>query len=275
MTKRLSSSLNQIYKKQPNRLNVAKICFFSENWHKCAEACTSPRFSVDKAGRLLPLPSLTPKDPGYKAPPLVNSEFFEFVVPDTLHTHFRLTDVLFSRTLDLFTKEAKASALKLCKDLGITVRLGSNGEATLSNLTLRMRKILLSEIFTESLITNSVKQARTLPKLLSVYRSFSALWDSLQGDDPLAAKRAVIQFIQSFREAFLTELTYYAHLISHYPTLMTSFGSLSKFQQQSVEQLNHRVNQKFNNMTSALKRPAVNRVEQSAVILNRIYCYSV
>ena len=145
------------YKKQRNRLySLAKklqtFCFISENWHKCATKCTSPRFSVDRAGRLLHLPSLTPKDPGYKAPPLVNSEFFEFVVPDLLHTHFRLTDVLFSRTLDFFTTEAKASALKLCKDLGITVRLGNNGESTLSNLTLRMRKILLSEIFTESRI---------------------------------------------------------------------------------------------------------------------------
>ena len=207
------------------------------------------------------LPPLKRADPGFKCKPLVDSSMFFGMLVDTLHMFFRITDAIFGRVIGFMSEKGKDVFLELCDAAGIKrFYIVDKCETTVikfSNLTKAKRSILLEKVFLKNELQRcgiSLQRAETIQDLCDRFVLCMNLM-TVGGDELV---RAIRGFTALFCKLFqLDSVPYYVHILAHTPLLISLYGDLTVFQQQSVENLNCKLSRKYFSQTSCSTSKAV------------------
>ena len=238
--------------KAANSRNSCIYCRCDKSkWHTCLSSVKC-ELRFDPSVMKL---SYTKRDAGMKADCLVPIGKFEFVMLDTMHMFFRVTDQLFRRALNFADKKGIAAFEKLCEEKKISsfyLKCDDVAGVTFSKLTGRARNIMLRDVFCTDGLPRFIPAEHVRP-ILSVFEAFKVLWDriSVAVCSSVELISAIEQFISLFRKVFaISEIPDYVHLLCHLPILVDRFGNATAFQQQSGEQTNFIVSKVISSMTT-------------------------
>lgn len=246
----LKSILLVLGYKSANGDNTCIYCSCDRSqWHLCG---SEAHHCVSRIGADFKLTPLNADANGFNrqgAAPLLDVTKFRFVQIDVMHCHFRVTDQLFQKTLNLSTGSGKKYFTQVISDLGLTNyfnfgMVDTTKGYTFTKLTMRVRERLLEEVFVRHHLFNIVS-GDALESVVNVFCAFKTFWAHLKCTDNTVNQVLLKDFITQFRTTFVVgRLANYMHLLCHLPELYKQFGNLHKFQQQSVESLNNHVSTK-------------------------------
>ena len=244
--------------------NAKDGCLFcvctKERWHLCcADNKCVLRGHRDESRWYLP--PLKPSDPGFKTNPLVDSSQFWGVVIDILHMFFRVTDAIFGRVIGFMSVGGKDVFLGLCDDAGVkrfhVVDKSETAVIKFANLTRQKRQLLMEKVFLKTELVKCGITAQKACDAEEVCTRFATCIElmSVGGED---LTKAIRRFTALFCKLFqLSSVPYYVHILAHTPLLISLYGDLSVFQQQSVENLNCQLGRRYFAQTSCSTTKAV------------------
>ena len=245
--------------------NAKDGCLFctclKDRWNLCCVDSKCVLRGKIEGGRWA-LSKLGPCDPGYKAAPLIDVTLFSGVVVDTLHMYFRITDAIFGRAIGLMTKDGRENVfLQLCDDAGVkrfhVIDKCDTSIIKFSNLTRQKRRILIEKVFLRSELRKCGIGDLKARDIQEVCKRFSVVYElmAVGGSNLLLAiKRFTALFCSLFQ---VSSIPYYVHILAHTPLLISLYGNLHVFQQQSVENLNCHISRRYFSQTSCSTIDAV------------------